>query len=422
MNRRLLFLLVLIVVMLAPAAMAQDDDIVTSLLDDGFYLEGRSQSDANAVVETINEIEDTSLYFVEVMEDLDPLALADQLQQDIGTGTVLVVTPFEIGWASDRYSDAEVEDAIDASLASFDRSPAAGLTDFAAALPGTASSGSGGGGLGWLVPVGLIVLVAGGVWFIMRRGRNEREEAQAERLAEAKQELDDQISVVSNYIVELSDRVTVAEDAEAEALYRSAIDTFSAVQDQLPKADELHELESLSERLDESRWQLESTEAKLDGRVPPAKPIDRPSKCFFDPNHRAGTEAAEITTAAGSQTVSVCRQCKARLERGEKVSPRDINVGGKPVPAPQAPRSHGGSGFDWLDAFQILVGGTSVGYDIGRSRTRQRRRSPTIPSVTSSRRSSPRRTTSSRSSRTRSRSTGRRSRSRGSRSRGSRRR
>ena len=418
MIRRILIVVFAILVVLAPQALAQQSEIVEALLDDGFYLEDRSEAEAEAVAAVLAEAGVSALYLVEVTDDLDPLVLADDLQREIGSGTVMVVTPFEIGWASDRYTDFEIEAALDRALSAFDRSPAGGLESLASALSEQSSS-PGGGGLGWLILVGLVAIIGGGIWLLVRRSRHERERAQAGRLEEAKEELDGQIAVVSNYIVELSDRVAVAEDDEAESLYREAIELFSGMQEDLPQADELHEMELLSDRLDQARWQLESTEAKLDGKVPPPQPIDRPAKCFFDPNHRAGVEEAEITTAAGSQTVSVCRQCKSRLERGEKVAPRDINVGGRPVPAPRAPRSHGGSGFDWLDGFQILVGGASVGYDIGRSRMRpSRRRSPT-PSASTSRR----RTTSMRSSSSRgSRSTGRRSRSKGTRSRGSRRR
>lgn len=412
---------VLILMSMALPAAGQDDQIVNALLDDGYYLEGRTQSEAQAVAEVIGGIEDSTLYLVELQVDIDPLGLADELLAEVGSGTVLVVTPFEIGWASDRYDDAAIETAVDRSLSAFDRSPAAGLEEFAAALPAPSASG---GGLGWLIPVGVIAVVGGGIWLLVRRGRNEREKARASRLLEAKEELDGQVAVVANYIVELSDRVTVAENDEAEDLYRAATDTFAGVQDDLPGADELAEMEGLSDRLDEARWQLEATEAKLEGRSPPPKPVDRPAKCFFDPNHRAGTETAEITTPAGSQTVSVCRQCKARLGRGERVVPRDINVGGQPIPAPRAPRTHGGSGFDWLDAFQILVGGASVGYDIGRSRGRPARRRSSIPSLprTGTRRSSRSSPTRSRRSTGRRARSGSRSRSRGSRSRGRRRR
>jgi hypothetical protein len=416
--RRFMLLVLATLVLLAPQASGQPSEVVDSLIDDGFYLEDRTEAEAEAVAAVLAEAGVAALYLVEVTDDVDPLALADDLQRELGSGTVMVVTPFEIGWASDRYTDTEIEAALDTSLSDFDRSPASGLESLAGALSEQAEA-SGDGSLGWLIPVGLVAIIGGGIWLLVRRSRKERETEHAGRLEEAKQELDGQIAVVSNYIVELSDRVAVAEDDEAESLYREAIELFSGVQKDLPQADELHEMELLSDRLDQARWQLESTEAKLDGKVPPPQPIDRPTKCFFDPNHRAGTEEAEIATAAGSQMVSVCRQCKSRLERGEKVAPRDISVGGRPVPAPRAPRSHGGSGFDWLDGFQILVGGASVGYDIGRSRVRpSRRRSPTAAPSTSRRK-----TTSTRSSSSRGRrSTGRRSRSKGTRSRGSRRR
>ncbi len=415
----------IIALLVAAPALAQDDEIVDALVMDGYYLENRSDLVAQSVAAVVGGLADPELYLVELTESVDTLALADQLQREVG-GTVLVVSPTEIGWASDRYDDATVEAAIDEAVRAFDTGPAEGLAAFADTLTPGDSGASSASGLAWLIPVGLIALVVGGVWLVMRRGRAERAASEQRRLDEAKRELDEQIAVVANYIVDLSDRVGTVDRPDVETLYRSASETFTGVQRDLPEADELGELASLSDRLDEARWELEAVEAALDGRPIPDRPIDRPAACFFDPNHGAGTEEAVLETPAGSRTVAVCRQCKARLARGEQVQPRDINVGGRPVPAPQAPRTHGGLGFDWLDAFQILVGGSTIGYDLGRPPRPARRgkrvpapspgtsRRPRIPSPSTSRGRTGSRGTRSRGRRTRSRS--------GTRSRGSRRR
>ncbi len=38
-----------------------------------------------------------------------------------------------------------------------------------------------------------------------------------------------------------------------------------------------------------------------------------------------------------------------------------IEVGGRDVPAAQAPKSYGGGGLDWLDLFAVIVGGMGAG-------------------------------------------------------------
>ena len=95
-----------------------------------------------------------------------------------------------------------------------------------------------------------------------------------------------------------------------------------------------------------------------------------------------------------------------------------MDVGGRRIPAPMAPRSYGGGGLDWLDVFTIPGGGTgqSQSYDWGGSRASAR----SLSTWSVGRSSSSRRTTtrsswsSSRSSRS---SSGSRSRSGNTRSR-----
>ena len=85
--------------------------------------------------------------------------------------------------------------------------------------------------------------------------------------------------------------------------------------------------------------------------------MQKPEHCFFDPTHGAGVEEAELKTPAGVRKVMVCRADAEKLRRGEAPVPRDLPMGPQRVPAPQAPRSAGGSGLDWLDVFSVIVGG-----------------------------------------------------------------
>ena len=261
-----------------------------------------------------------------------------------------------------------------------------------------------------------MVIIVGLIGFVLWRNTRRAKDMAAGRVDEAKAELKGQLDVIANEILDLSDRVTVAENDEALAHYRAANDTYAEVIDASETAVSLADLEALSDRLDKARWRLEAAEALIEGRNVPAEPEDRPAHCFFDPSHRAGVEEAEIRTPAGSKVVGVCRECAGKLRKGETPTPRSINVGGRPVPAPQAPRSYGGGGLDWLSAFSILLGGrgNGVSYDLGRTRNVRRasgsgggsvlgrlgsRRSGTAPigGTRSTSRSTPKRTTTNRS-------------------------
>jgi hypothetical protein len=73
--------------------------------------------------------------------------------------------------------------------------------------------------------------------------------------------------------------------------------------------------------------------------------------------------------------VMVCEADAEKLRRGQSPEARQIPYESQPVPAPQAPRTHGGLGMDWLDVFSIVVGGMGRGlpYDWSSGRRPGRR-------------------------------------------------
>ncbi len=415
MRRFAVLLLVLLVVFAAtPAFAAEPDEILAELEFRNYAAENGTGSDINGLEDLIDDVDaaERGLYFVRLRTD--PSGGNDLFAADlIGLGlfgTVVVISANEIGAASTDFDDDAVDSAIDAAFDDFaDRDDLGAFKAFADDLP---SDGGGGGGFF----LAFMVIIAGLIGFMLWRNSRRAKDMAAGRVDEAKAELKGQLDVIANEILDLSDRVTVAENDEALAHYRTANDTYAEVIDASETAVSLADLEALSDRLDKARWRLEAAEALIEGRNVPAEPEDRPAHCFFDPSHRAGVEEAEIRTPAGSKVVGVCRECAGKLRKGETPTPRSINVGGRPVPAPQAPRSYGGGGLDWLSAFSILLGGrgSGVSYDFGRTRNVRRasgsgggsvlgrlgsRRSGTAPigGTRSTSRSTPKRTTTNRS-------------------------
>lgn len=336
----------------------------------GYYLEPGVGVDIGAMEGLVADVAGRDLYFVALVEtppgggDL----FADEVLARLGSGTVVVVSADEVAAVSSRYGDGDLNRAIDASLDAFDRTYPDGFAAFAAALTASAEPAAGGAGrwLVLLVVVGVVGLVA---FTLVRSSRRDRV-ASAARVEEAKAEIRSQLATVANQILEHSDRVALSQQDRVEELFRQANETYAEVEERLEGAVTVRQLEELSDRLDRARWQLESVDALLEGREPPPEPAGRPAACFFDPTHGAGVEQADIRTAAGTRTVGVCRRCAAQLRRGERPEPRSISVGGRSVPAPQAPRSHGGGGFDWLGAFSLILHGLPSGrsYDWGRRR------------------------------------------------------
>ncbi|MDX1449853.1 MAG: hypothetical protein R3246_12410, partial [Acidimicrobiia bacterium] len=178
----------------------------------------------------------------------------------------------------------------------------------------------------------------------------------------ARAEIESQVAVVANQILELSDRPDLSANSEATGHFRRASEIFGSAEGRLAGASSTAEFAALADDLDDARWELAAAEALLDGRPVPDRPeASHPDPCFFDPTHGAGVEEATLRTAAGDRPVRVCRADAERLRRGEHPEPRSVTVDGRAVPAPKAPRSHGGQGMDALDLFSIIVGGMGDG-------------------------------------------------------------
>ena len=292
--------------------------------------------------------------------------------------TVVVLTEDEAGAASATYDDAALDRAFDAAFATTGDSYLRDFQQLAEALSGSPVSPgadpvdvSPSGGISFLWIVALAVIG----YFVYRLWANNRQDDRAtgRRLTEARAELEDQVAVVANQILELSDRPDLPSNSEATAYFRTASEIFRSAETRLAAASSSADYASLSDDLDDARWELAAAEALLEGRPVPDRPEeDHPEPCFFDPTHGAGVEEATLRTPAGERTVKVCRVDAERLRNGEHPEPRSVTVDGKAVPAPKAPRSHGGGGMDALDIFSIILGGMGDGASYRWGGTRRR--------------------------------------------------
>lgn len=316
--------------------------------------------------------------------DETPAGGADLFAQDVldavtGRDTIVVLTADEAGAASAVVSDGDLDAAFDAAFAGTGDGYLRDFEQVAEALassptnpdPSTPAAENGSSGF----PIWPVVVLAGVALIGFRMWGNNRadDRAVARRFAEAKREIEAQMSAVANQILELSDRVDFAADQAATAHFRRASEVYGVAERRLGEATSTAAFEALADDLDEARWELAAAEAILDGAPVPSRPADdHPEPCFFDPTHGAGVEEAELATAAGTRTVRVCAADAGRLRRGERPDPRAITVDGRQVPASSAPRTHGGRGMDALGVFSILVGGMgdAIPYRWGRPRRR----------------------------------------------------
>ena len=376
MMRRFLVAASLLLVPLA-AASTEVSEIVDQLVLRHYYLEEGVEASIDDMEELVGTY--TDVHFVALAGEIDAGSdsLAADLLAAIETGTVIVVTPTEAGAASSEHDDASLAAALDAASERAGDSDVEYFEVFAGALPEPAppppvepnEPAQGFPLVAVVIVVGVIALIGVIVW----RGNRKRSEADAAELEGARLEIRQQMDVIANRILEMGDDPRVADHAEAMSHFRLGSETFQDAESRLAAAISLSQFEDLSDDLDRARWELETAAALATGRPLPAPPEnEKPPACFFDPTHGAGTEEAELKTAAGSQKVWVCAADAEKLRKGEAPAPRTIPMGPGQVPAPQAPRSHGGMGLDWLDIFSVIVGGMGNGvpYDWGGSRPR----------------------------------------------------
>jgi hypothetical protein len=340
------------------------DEIPGLAVEEGSYAQPGSGVDPARLDDVVAEARNDGWRFVAVALAEEPpggaTTYADRVLDEGRGSTVVVLTPDNLGYASEEVSDSTLEHASDASIDEFNRDPVQGFADFAGALDDSGSGSSGSGIGGTLLLVGLFVVGIPLVLTFLSRSRRPRSptpEQVAATVAEARGELERQVAGMADAILELSDRVRVSDNSDADARFAEANSTYLAVSQELPQLDTAPELEAAADRLDRARWQIEATRAALEGRPPPPEPIDGPSSCFFDPMHGAGVERAEVKTGGQTRSVLVCRVCADQLANGQAPAPRTIVVGGQEVPAASAPRSYGGGGMGMFDVFSVLTGG-----------------------------------------------------------------
>lgn len=354
---------------------AEPSEVAAIVADRGSFVESGASTDPDALDLLVADASRRGFRVMLVALGSSPAGgattFADAVLDDVGSGTVVVLAPEELGYSSFEFSSEELDAAADSSIDAFGSDPNEGFRQFVGVLTGSSepedtSTGSGGGGGGVLVLLLILVVVGGGIGlFVWWRNRREKQEGVEEDLDEARREIQEQLASLANGILELSDQVTMSASAELKEHFRRANETYAAAIEEVERTTSLPELERLSDRLDRGRWELEATKALLEGRALPAEPDPNEGSpaCFFDPTHGTGVREAQLETAAGSQKIRVCAACGEKLARGERPVPRAISVGGVQVPAPRAPRSYGGGGLNWLDAFSIILGGgTPVPY------------------------------------------------------------
>ena len=223
---------------------------------------------------------------------------------------------------------------------------------------GGEAGGEEGGGVGAGVLVLPVLAVGGAGFFLYRRFRRRREE-DAE-LAEVKAAAQEDLLALADDIRALDLDVEMPGAAEeARHDYERALSMYERADRALDRARSPEDLEEVSASVEEGRFAIAATRARLEGRELP----ERRPPCFFDPRHGPSRRGVEWSPAWGTpRLVPACEADAQRVEQGLEPATREVLVQGERVPYWNAPPAYYGP---WAGGFFGGFGGLFPGLLIG---------------------------------------------------------
>ena len=216
-----------------------------------------------------------------------------------------------------------------------------------------------GSGLGsWIVPV----LAVGGIGFFLYR-RRRRSQQEAVDFAEVRRAAQDDLLALADDIRELDlDIEMPGANAEARGDYERALDRYEEADRQLDRARRPEDLERVSAAVEEGRFAMACTKARLEGRELP----ERRPPCFFDPRHGPSTRDVEWSPQWGEpRLVPACEADAQMVERGMEPAAREVMVGGQARPYWDAPPAYGPWAGGYFGGFGGLFPGIVLGSMLG---------------------------------------------------------
>jgi hypothetical protein len=150
--------------------------------------------------------------------------------------------------------------------------------------------------------------------------------------------------------------------AEARADYMHAVDQYDRAKAALDRAQSPRDLAAVSSAVEEGRFAITSTKARLAGTQPP----ERRPPCFFDPRHGPSVRDVLWTPPGGTpRPVPVCAADAVSIEEGNEPHARRVRVGDREVPYWNAPAYYGPWAGGYFSPFSMMLPGLLLGSTLG---------------------------------------------------------
>ncbi len=262
-------LLALLVSATPNAALAQDTDVAVAveiLRDARVYIaDGAESVDTQAMQRAVEQAAeyDLDLRVAVLAGSGDAESAAVAIRDGLGQVTVVVYTATAYGAASDEVSSERLEDALEAARDSLGGDTIEnGVASFVSALEPADP-------FPWglvlaLVVLGVLVLAVGGRFWDSKA----RAERLARRIARRKEALQDRVSGISDEVLDLADRVELADSEGLSTRYRDAAADVRTLESEVEGAATMHDVDDIESKITtmESRFAALRTEADAASR------------------------------------------------------------------------------------------------------------------------------------------------------------
>jgi uncharacterized membrane protein YgcG len=300
LTRRVLMAVGISVVAVVFAGAATPGDVAATAREEGFFIESGSGASREVVGRSVSDARAAgSLMYVVVLADEPPSGATtfadgtlDRLPR--AEGTVLVVAPETVGWASnnDIWTSNELDTALDRSLdGSSDDEVVTIFVDTLVNPPSAGASGL------WILLI-VLAIIAVLVVFIAVRSNRARQQKDAKALEGLRQSAQAQIDALANDILDAEDEVAESDDALVKEHFDAATEIYSGASERLAGAGSPAALLTVAAELDRGIWHLDCAEALLDGVALPPEP--KPPSTPSMPEPRSVVDDGSAARSAGS--------------------------------------------------------------------------------------------------------------------------
>ncbi|GIH21961.1 hypothetical protein Aph01nite_02710 [Acrocarpospora phusangensis] len=221
----------------------------------------------------------------------------------------------------------------------------------------------------WYGLLGVAVVGGGGLWFISRRMKRQREAREAAELAAVKRTVEEDVTKFGEEITALDLDARMLPAAGTDHDWQHALDSYEKAKTELAATKRPDELRTVTATLEDGRYALAVVKAKMNQEPVP----ERLAPCFFNPQHGPSVRNVRWAPPGGAlRDVPACAMDAQAIERGFDPQMREVvlpngqrapywNAG--PAYQPYASGYYGG--FDGGSLLTGMLVGTMLGSAFG---------------------------------------------------------